>query len=77
MTQSVLVIYLKQQMHLKLQSKNCNKENNNNKVLGKDLIEKYVILILISYTYIAIISIKMITKWVLFRLKVFELFSKI
>ena len=64
-------------MHLKLQSKNCNKENNNNKVLGKDLIEKYVILILISYTYIAIISIKMITKWVLFRLKVFELFSKI
>ena len=76
MTQSVLVIYLKQQMHLKLQSKNCNKENNN-KVLGKDLIEKYTILTLISYTYIAIISIKMITKWVLFRLKVFELFSKI
>ena len=63
-------------MHLKLQSKNCNKENNN-KVLGKDLIEKYTILTLISYTYIAIISIKMITKWVLFRLKVFELFSKI
>ena len=76
MTQSVLVNYLKQQMHLKLQSKNCNKENNN-KVLGKDLIEKYTILTLISYTYIAIISIKMITKWVLFRLKVFELFSKI
>ena len=63
-------------MHLKLQSKNCNKENNN-KVFGKDLIEKYTILTLISYTYIAIISIKMITKWVLFRLKVFELFSKI
>ena len=64
-------------MHLKLQSKNCNKENNKYKVLGKDLIEKYTILTLISYTYIAIISIKMITKWVLFRLKVFELFSKI
>ena len=76
-TWSVLVNYLKQQMYLKLQSTNCNKENDNIKVLRKDFIEKYVNLISISYTYIAVISIKMITKWVLFRLKVFELFSKI
>ena len=76
-TWSVLVNYLKQQMYLKLQSTNCNKENDNIKVLRKDFIEKYVNLISISYTYIAVISIKMITKWFLFRLKVFELFSKI
>ena len=64
-------------MYLKLQSTNCNKENDNIKVLRKDFIEKYVNLISISYTYIVVISTKMITKWFLFRLKVFELFSKI
>ena len=37
--------------------------------LGKFVIEKYVILILISYNYIAVISIEMINKWFSFQIK--------